>query len=189
MIKFFLPAGKRNVQCEYMPQMLSNEQQGRSFQDGEKWSLARDMEVLCLKHGSFEERLDGILTRAALRLQERMRLAYFRGELIDYLGKLGLKEEIDGEILARESLLELQDEAVLVLARKIRYARKQGYLKDYLRQVNMLEILYLEQQKKAAVKPALRPLPTHHMVAKENRDPAQVAQDRELRLQRFRVIK
>ncbi len=181
MIKFFLPAGKRNAQCEYMPKMLSNEQQGRSFQDGEKWSLARDMEVLCLKHGSFEERLDGILTRAALRLQERMRLAYFRGELIDYLG--------NGEILARESLLELQDEAVLVLARKIRYARKQGYLKDYLRQVNMLEILYLEQQKKAAVKPALHPVPTHHMVARENRDPAQVAQERELRLQRFRVIK
>ena len=157
-----------------------------------KWgemSPARYVEVLCLKHGSFEERLDGILTRAALRLQERMRLAYFRGELIDYLGKLGLKEEIDGEILARESLLELQDEAVLVLARKIRYARKQGYLKDYLRQVNMLEILYIEQQKKAVAKPALRPVPTSHVVAKENRDSAQAVQDRELRLQRFRVIK
>ena len=78
---------------------------------------------------------------------------------------------------------------MLVLARKIRYARKQGYLKDYLRQVNMLEILYIEQQKKAVAKPALRPVPTSHVVAKENRDSAQAAQDRELRLQRFRVIK
>ncbi len=142
-----------------------------------------------MKHGGFEERLDGILTRAALRLQERMRLAYFRGELIDYLGKLGLKEEIDEAILERESLLELQDEAVLVLARKIRYARKQGYLKDYLKQVNMLEILYLEKEKQAAGKGSLKPVPKMHMVAKENRDSAQIAVDREMRLQRFKLIK
>lgn len=151
--------------------------------------LSRSREVLCLKHGGFEERLDGILTRAALRLQERMRLAYFRGELIDYLGKLGLKEEIDEAILERESLLELQDEAVLVLARKIRYARKQGYLKDYLKQVNMLEILYLEKEKQAAGKGSLKLVPKMHMVAKENRDSAQIAVDREMRLQRFKLIK
>ena len=142
-----------------------------------------------MKHGGFEERLDGILTRAALRLQERMRLAYFRGNLIEYLEKLGLKEEIDEEILARESLLELQDEAVLVLARKIRYARKGGFLKDYLKQVNMLEILYLQKEKQAKGKAGLSPAPKLHMVARENRDSAQTAQERELRLQRFRLIK
>ncbi len=151
--------------------------------------LFRDREVLCLKNGGFEERLDGILTRAALRLQERMRLAYFRGELIDYLGKLGLKEEIDEDILARESLLELQDEAVLVLAGKIRYARKNGYLKDYLKQINMLEILYMEKERERSGKGRLKAVPKAHMVARENRDSAQAVQDRELRLQRFRVIK
>lgn len=151
--------------------------------------LFRSREVLCLKHGGFEERLDGILTRAALRLQERMRLAYFRGNLMEYLEKLGLKEEIDGEVLARESLLELQDEAVLVLARKIRYARKQGYLKDYLKKINMLEILYLEKERGAKGGSRLKSMPKVHLVARENRDSAQAAQDRELRLQRFRVIK
>lgn len=149
----------------------------------------RNRGVLCLKHSGFEERLDGILTRAALRLQERMRLAYFRGELIPYLEKLGLRDEIDGEILARESLLELQDEAVLVLAKKIRYARKQGYLKDYLRQVNMLEILYLEKEREKGGKSRLKSVPNVHMVARENRDSAQAAQDKELKLQRFRVVK
>ena len=151
--------------------------------------LFRSREVLCLKHGGFEERLDGILTRAALRLQERMRLAYFRGNLMEYLEKLGLKEEIDGEVLARESLLELQDEAVLVLARKIRYARKQGYLKDYLKKINMLEILCLEKERGAKGGSRLKSMPKAHLVARENRDSAQAAQDRELRLQRFRVIK
>lgn len=152
-------------------------------------SLACDMEVLGLKHGGFEERLDGILTRAALRLQERMRLAYFRGELIDYLGKLGLKEEIDESILERESLLELQDEAVLVLARKIRYARKKGFLKDYLKQVNMMEILYLEKERQTKGRGNLKPMPAIHSVERENRDSAQAIQDREMRLQRFKVIK
>lgn len=151
--------------------------------------LFRDREVLCLRHGGFEEKLDGILTRAALRLQERMRLAYFRGELVEYLGKLGLKDEIDESILARESLLELQDEAVLVLARKIRYARKRGYLKDYLKQVNMLEILYMEKERHVDGKAKLRSVPAIHVVERENRDSAQAAQDKELRLQRFKVIK
>ena len=149
----------------------------------------RSRGVLCLKHGGFDERLDGILTRAALRLQERMRLAYFRGELISYLEKLGLTEEIDEEVLARESLLELQDEAVLVLARKVRYARKQGYLKDYLKQVNMLEILYLEKEKEKRSRSRLKSVPHVHAVARENRDSAQAAQDRQLRLQQSRIVK
>ena len=151
--------------------------------------LFRNREVFGLKHGGFEERLDAILTRAALRLQERMRLAYFRGELIDYLGKLGLKEDIDEEILARESLLELQDEAVLVLARKIRYARKQGYLKDYLRQVNMLEILYLEREREAVGKKRLKSAPKLQITAREKRDSVRTVQEKERRLQRFQLIK
>lgn len=175
------------MECEYMPKYpaVGN---GRIC-TMVNICLFRDREVLGLKHGGFEERLDGILTRAALRLQERMRLAYFRGNLIEYLGILGLKEEIDEDILARESLLELQDEAVLVLARKIRYARKQGYLKDYLKQVNMLEILYLEKEKQDGRKAGLKPVPKVHMVARENRDSAQIARDREMRLQRFKLIK
>ena len=108
-------------------------------------------------------------------------------ELRDYMNANW--QSIKESILARESLLELQDEAVLVLARKIRYARKQGYLKDYLKQVNMLEILYLEKEKQDGRKAGLKAVPKVHMVARENRDSAQIARDREMRLQRFKLIK
>lgn len=150
--------------------------------------LFHSREVLGLKHGGFEERLDGILSRAVLRLQERMRLAYFRGDLIEYLGKLGLKDEIDEEILARESLLELQDEAVLALVKKIRYARKQGYLRAYLEQVNMLELLYLEKERERGSK-RLRSVPRRHGAEGEKKASEQADRERELRLQRFKLIK
>ena len=148
----------------------------------------RSRGVLCLKHGGFDERLDGILTRAALRLQERMRLAYFRGELISYLEKLGLTEEIDEEVLARESLLELQDEAVLALVKKIRYARKQGYLRAYLEQVNMLELLYLEKERERGSK-RLKSVPRRSGAGGEKKASDQADRERELRLQRFKLIK
>lgn len=50
-----------------------------------------------MKQGRFDERLDEIIVRAAMRLQERMRLAYFRGNLTGYLERIGLAGEIDPE--------------------------------------------------------------------------------------------
>lgn len=57
---------------------------------------------ICVKHTGFEERLDGILVRAAIRLQERMRLAYFRGNLPAYPGAVGLAKHIDPAVLAQQ---------------------------------------------------------------------------------------
>lgn len=94
-----------------------------------------------MKQNGFDERLDGILARAAIRLQERMRLAYFRGNLASYLARIGLADYMDSERLKTGSLLELQDEAAVVLAACLRQSRKKGYLKDFLKQLNMLELL------------------------------------------------
>lgn len=94
-----------------------------------------------MKHKDFDERLDEILVRAAIRLQERMRLAYFRGNLQAYLNRIGLGRFMDSSSLARGSLLELQDQAAVVLAGQLRKARAKGYLKDLLEQLNMLELL------------------------------------------------
>lgn len=94
-----------------------------------------------MKRGHFDERLDEIMVRAAMRLQERMRLAYFRGNLTGYLERIGLADEIDLERLKRGSLLELQDEAAIIMAAKIRQTRSKGYLKEWMKTLNMQELL------------------------------------------------
>lgn len=94
-----------------------------------------------MKQGRFDERLDEIMVRAAMRLQERMRLAYFRGNLTGYLERIGLAGEIEPERLKRGSLLELQDEAAIIMAAKIRQARSKGYLKEWMKTLNMQELL------------------------------------------------
>ena len=52
-----------------------------------------------MKHSGLDERLDAILVRAAMRLEERMRLAYFRGNLAKYLERVGLAKYMDEEII------------------------------------------------------------------------------------------
>ena len=84
-----------------------------------------------MKQSRFDERLDGILVRAAIRLQERMELAYSRGRLPEFLMRIGLAAGL-GDIARKGSLLEVQDHAAVLLAQKIREARRKGYLKDYL---------------------------------------------------------
>lgn len=148
----------------------------------------------------FDDRLDGILARAAIRLQERMRLAYFRGNLTDYLTRIGLAEALDGELLRKGSLLEIQDEAAVLLALKIRRARKAGYLKDMLKQLNMLELLYRDKDRnarKANIKKMqtlgprekARPQRSLHLVEGENRSSAESYKDRDFRLAQLKVIK
>lgn len=141
-----------------------------------------------MKHAGFEERLDSIMVRGAIRLQERMRLAYFRGNLASYLERIGLSEGLE-PLLQRGSLLDVQDEAVVLLASKIRQARKSGCLKEFLKQVNMLELLYKDQQRH--VKPAglEQARHKHVQVEGENRDSAESAKERALRLGRLTLIK
>ena len=152
-------------------------------------------EVVGMRKAGFDDRLDGILAWAAIRLQERMRLAYFRGNLPEYMERIGLARDLEPELISKGSLLEIQDEAVVLLANKIRYARRAGYLKDFLEQVNMLELLCRErerQEKKArqdkhqncqSAQSRLR------LVEGENKHSADSSMDRELRLQKLRLVK
>ncbi|MCR5437847.1 MAG: hypothetical protein K6F01_00075 [Selenomonas sp.] len=147
-----------------------------------------------MKHDGFDERLDGILVRAAIRLQERMRLAYTRGNLSAYLNRIGLGKLLEPSLLARGSLLELQDEAAIALAKSIRKARLRGYLKDFLEQINMLELL--EHGKEENVQKSLR---NHKYKAKkksylkmvegENKRSAMSEAEKKELLKNFKVIK
>lgn len=44
------------------------------------------------------------------------------------------------------NLAKIEDTALLLLAQKIRWARKSGALKSYLRQINMLELLQKDKR-------------------------------------------
>lgn len=94
-----------------------------------------------MKQSRFDDRLDGILVRAAIRLQERMELAYSRGRLSEFLMRTGLAAGL-GDVAHKGSLLEVQDHAAVLLAQKIREARRKGYLKDYLASIQMEELLF-----------------------------------------------
>ena len=93
-----------------------------------------------MRRARFDERLDAVIEQALKRLYKRMKWAYFRGELHEYLARIGLatvmKEKID-----TGDLRELLTEAGALMTKGIRRARKMGYLKDYLRRINMLDIL------------------------------------------------
>ena len=84
------------------------------------------------------------MVRAAVRLHERMAFAFARGSLADYLRKIGMAEELGLGPQHNANLAKVEDAAILLLAQKIRRARKSGTLKSYLRQINMLELLQKE---------------------------------------------
>lgn len=99
-----------------------------------------------MRHTDFDVRLDGIMVRAAVRLHERMALAFARGTLADYLRKIGMAEELGLGPQRNANLAKIEDAALLLLAQKIRRARKSGTLKSYLRQINMLELLQKDKR-------------------------------------------
>ncbi len=94
-----------------------------------------------MKHASFDGRLDGIMVRAAVRLHERMTFAFARGVLADYLRKIGLANELGLGRQHNANLSELEGRALLLLAEKLRRARKNGTLKSQLQKLNMTELL------------------------------------------------
>ena len=93
-----------------------------------------------MRHTDFDGRLDGIMVRAAVRLHERMAFAFARGSLADYLRKIGMAEELGLGPQRNANLAKIEDAALLLLAQKIRRARKSGTLKSVLQQLNMLDI-------------------------------------------------
>ena len=97
-----------------------------------------------MRHADFDGRLDGIMVRAAVRLHESMAFAFARGSLADYLRKIGMAEELGLGPQHNANLAKVEDAVLILLAQKIRRARKSGTLKSYLRQINMLELLQKE---------------------------------------------
>lgn len=75
-----------------------------------------------------------------------MAFAFARGTLADYLRKIGMAEELGLGPQRNANLAKIEDAALLLLAQKIRRARKSGTLKSYLRQINMLELLQKDKR-------------------------------------------
>lgn len=97
-----------------------------------------------MKHAKFDERLDEIMVRAAVRFQARMTRAIARGRLFEYLRRIGFADELG---LAKRSDARgsrLQDKAVVLLAKKIRNARRGGFLRGFLHSLNMTDLLSSE---------------------------------------------
>ncbi len=146
-----------------------------------------------MKNSGLDERLDAILVRAAMRLEERMRLAYFRGNLVRYLERIGLAGYLDEEKLAKGSLLELQDDAAVVMAYRLRRARNRGYLKEALDELNMAELLQKETRIKTVVPSTKRNMEVKkvqlQMVKGENKSSALTKEEKKELLKNFKVIK
>lgn len=146
-----------------------------------------------MKHSGLDERLDAILVRAAMRLEERMRLAYFRGNLVKYLERIGLADYLDEEKLAKGSLLELQDDAAVVMAYRLRRARNRGYLKEALDELNMAELLQKETRIKTVVPSTKRNMEVKkvqlQMVKGENKSSVLTKEEKKELLKNFKVIK
>ena len=146
-----------------------------------------------MKNSGLDERLDAILVRAAMRLEERMRLAYFRGNLVRYLERIGLAGYLDEEKLAKGSLLDLQDDAAVVMAYRLRRARNRGYLKEALDELNMAELLQKETRIKTVVPSMKRNLEVKkvqlQMVKGENKSSALTKEEKKELMKNFRVIK
>ena len=148
---------------------------------------------MLMKRSSMDERLDAILVRAAMRLEERMRLAYFRGNLSRYLERVGLAQYIDEEKLIKGSLLDLQDDAALAMAYVLRKARNNGYLKEALDKLNMAELLQKENRIKTVLPSSKRQPRVKkvrlQMVKGENKCSALTDEEKKKLLKNFKVIK
>ncbi len=92
----------------------------------------------------FDKRLDGILRAARVRLMERLRFAFFHGRAEEYLGEIHLAPALADE-LAEGKLLPLEKAAANLLEARICHARRKGYLRSYLAEVHMLDLLMRHQ--------------------------------------------
>lgn len=97
-----------------------------------------------MKGKRFDKRLDGILRAARVRLMERLRFAFFRGRAEEYLGEIHLASGLQSE-LANGKLLPLEKAAADLLETRICLARRKGYLRNYLAEVHMLDLLMRHQ--------------------------------------------
>ncbi|MCI6085781.1 hypothetical protein [Selenomonas sp.] len=97
-----------------------------------------------MKGKRFDKRLDGILRAARVRLMERLRFAFFRGRAAEYLDEIHLAPAIPADV-ANGKLLPLEKAAADLLEARIIHARRKGYLRSYLAEVHMLDLLMRHQ--------------------------------------------
>lgn len=102
-----------------------------------------------MKKVGFDERLDDIMVCAAIRLQKRMTMASSFRSLVSYLTRVGLWEDMGVQRIQGISRTELEDRAVMALARRLRRARKSGTLRAALQQLNMQELLQPRAKERA----------------------------------------
>ncbi len=138
-----------------------------------------------MKHANWESRLDEIMTRAAIRLQEKIQWAHSRGLLPAYFKRIGFAENLDVTLLRAATLLDLQDWAAVMLAHKLRQARKTGCLKELLQQLDMLELL----QPLAVEADSWSKKSSLRLIQGENTQAATTARKTAVVLPMFRVIK
>lgn len=97
-----------------------------------------------MKEKRFDQRLESILRAARVRLMERLRFAFFHGRAEEYLKEIhlspGLTQELDDGKLA-----PLEKAAADLLEARICLARRKGYLRSYLAEVHMLDLLMRRQ--------------------------------------------
>lgn len=136
-----------------------------------------------MKRARFDERLDAVIEQALKRLYKRMKWAYFRGELREYLARIGLAAVMEKELDAG-NFQEIQEAAGNLLKMKIQRARKKGYLKDYLRKVNMMDILLGAHRIRTVTLRAL-PLPRVETAVREQ----SLTDGEEFIVRRFTLVK
>ena len=98
-----------------------------------------------MRKARFDERLDIVIANALDRLANRMRLAFFRDDLTEYLTRIGLADALP-TLPATADFPTAVKKVQGILARRIRRARQKGYLKDYLRQINMTDLLLFKRR-------------------------------------------
>ena len=90
-----------------------------------------------------------------------MEFAYNKGRLTELLMRMGLAAGL-GEHVRQDSLLEVQDRAVVLLARNIREARQKGFLRNYLAAIHMEELLHEDRPGERTVLAGLREAEADH---------------------------
>ena len=99
-----------------------------------------------MRKARFDERLDIVIAEALKRLSDRMQLAYLRGDLPGYLMRIGLLDALPEGVLTETDFSVTVKRLQGIVALRIKRARQKGYLKDYLRQINMTDLLLAKKR-------------------------------------------
>ncbi len=117
-----------------------------------------------MKGMRFNEKLECVIQRALRRLHGRMKYAYLRGELKNYLDKVGLDVRAE-EPSDMAGFHKLWETVGVLMTKNIKHARKMGYLRDYMRRIDMSDIIMFPVKRVSSMK--LLPTVTDTAISKE----------------------